>query len=189
MAPALLPVDWLLARRVSGMPDRGDVAIFKHPNQKTDYVKRVTGMSGDQISLSTGVVQLNGEPLNMAQEDPWREKRGRHTGQKSLPCTNEPVAIGEICEIERWQEILPGGPTYSVLNLGNTAVDDFEDVTVPPQHLVMLGDNRDNSVDSRFPSVGMVPVANLRHKTWMVHTSLDQPSQRPRWSRFFNWVH
>ena len=173
-----------------GMPERGDVVVFKHPKQDAcsegplemaarlgkvligqpardpadciDYIKRVIGLPGDRVQMIDGVLHINGQRVGMQRTDNFSEPKSIHGERLRLSnCANAPVPQGGVCEIEHWIEELPGGRKHSVLNLGNTQVDTTGEMTVREGHILFMGDNRDNSVDSRFASVGQVPVENL----------------------------
>lgn len=147
-------------------PERGDVVVFKYPGDTSkDYIKRVIGLPGDKVQLRESVVLINGNPVS-------RMERGRFTDEPSRATT--PIYV----------ETMPDGTSYETLDFrpgndsDNTAV--FE---VPDGHYFFLGDNRDNSLDSRF-DVGMVPAENLVGKAQVIFLSLRGGS--PAW-QIWNW--
>lgn len=159
---APLIADTLFAR----LPERGDVAIFRHPITHTEYIKRVIGLPGDVVMLRDGVLNLNGAAVAQRRLADFRvtdrDNAACPWGAKDEPGTDRDTA----CRYTRLRETLPNGVSYAVLDFGRTAQDSYGPVTVPTGHLFMLGDNRDNSQDSRFPAqpgggVGMVPVGLL----------------------------
>ncbi|ADZ70321.1 Signal peptidase I [Polymorphum gilvum SL003B-26A1] len=129
-------------------PERGDVAVFKLPrDNSTDYIKRVIGLPGDEIQMIDGVVHINGEPVKREQIDDFIESDGR----------------GGLRRVPRFRETLPNGVSYDTLDLTPRGQGDNTRVyKVPEGHYFMMGDNRDNSTDSRVLSaVGYVPFENL----------------------------
>lgn len=129
-------------------PQRGDVAVFRLPsNPKIDYIKRVVGLPGDSIAVKSGVLHINKQPVTL-----------RRDGEVQI--TND---WGKVESIAQYNETLPNGVKHPVLDATRFSdVDEFGPITVPQGHYFMMGDNRDNSVDSRFfDKVGFVPFENF----------------------------
>lgn len=175
------------ARVLSALPKRGDVVVFRWPGDRSQvWVKRVIGLPGDRISLRNGQVSINGDAAAI---------KPAGTGQmEGEDGSREPVA--------RYTETLPGGRVHSIFKLvARGELDNMAEVVIPPGHLFVMGDNRDNSADSRVPvragGVGLLPVEDLVGRVDAVVGSWDLAVRtRPlkdwpsglRLSRFFTAV-
>ena len=138
-------------------PQRGDVVVFKFPrDNSTDFIKRVIGLPGDHIQMKSDVLYLNGKPVP-------RERVGDYVGDLD----------GQGGHWTQWRETLPGGKSYVVLDkYTDGPMDNTEEFVVPAGHYFMMGDNRDNSSDSR-EDVGYVPAENLEGRALFRFFSTD----------------
>ncbi len=153
-------------RIMGGEPERGDVIVFRHPVTGRDYIKRLIGLPGDKVQIRNGVIILNDTPVKQEPDGVFTEILEPQGPQQLRPrCENGPVGIGGACEKSRFIETLPNGVSYEVLNISNQATDNTGVYVVPEGHYFFMGDNRDNSSDSRVPQtvggVGYVPYEDL----------------------------
>lgn len=178
-------------RLFSTLPKRGDVAIFKHPIDKSDYIKRVIGLPGDTIQMIDGVLQINGKPVPKEKVAnfvlPTTAARGCGPGRARFTVRLDDGSFA--CSFPQFRETLPNGVSYNVLDLGTVEVDNTPPITVPEDHLLMMGDNRDNSQDSRKPAVsngwvGLVPVENLVGRASFMYFSTDGSAE---WLKPWTW--
>ncbi len=149
-----------------GEPERGDVVVFRHPVSGRDYIKRLIGMPGDTVQVQQGVTFINGEPVKLEDAGAFEEVMTAQGPQRLRPrCENGPVGEGGACIKSRQIETLPNGVSYPILNIANQQSDNTGIYTVPTGHYFFMGDNRDNSADSRLAQqvggVGFVPYENL----------------------------
>lgn len=184
-------------RILGGEPQRGDVVVFRHPVAGSDYIKRLIGLPGDTVQVTGGVLQINGTPVVLADAGSFDEIMAPQGPQGLRPrCANGAVGQGGLCRKTRQTETLPEGRSHSILNIGRQATDDTPIYTVPAGHYFFMGDNRDNSTDSRVPQaaggVGFVPYENLIGRADRIMFSSAGRSMLAVWTwradRFFKAV-
>ncbi|NJL50638.1 MAG: signal peptidase I [Blastochloris sp.] len=165
-------------------PERGDVVVFRNPKQdNTDFIKRVIGLPGDRIQMVEGVLHINGEAVKRERIDDF--------------LSDEPG--GHRVPIPRYRETLPNGVIHSELDMiDNGFYDNTKIYVVPAGYYFMMGDNRDNSTDSRVDSaVGPVPLENLIGRAEIIFFSIEEGKSAwaiwewpwsVRWDRMFKLV-
>lgn len=164
------------------LPERGDVVVFKLPSDnKTDYIKRVVGLPGDHIQVRDGLLYVNDQPVQVTPDGEFDDEYDGRT-----------VAVPQ--NIEQ----LPDGARHKILDLTSTgSLDNTRVYVVPPGHVFAMGDNRDNSLDSRVDHVGFIPVENLIGRAEILFFSVNgrasfwEPWTWPfgiRYGRLFNRI-
>lgn len=175
----------LLSGRLIGVePERGDIAVFKQPSDnRTDFIKRVIGLPGDTVQMREGVLYLNDRAVPRMRVDDFIYAD----------------MTGNVRRVPQYRETLPNGVSYITLDMNRNSVwDDTGVYVVPAGHYFMMGDNRDNSSDSRVAdSVGYVPFENLVGKAEIIFFSANGSSSfwqiwkwpsAIRWDRIGKWV-
>jgi signal peptidase I len=183
-------VPLLPSRILAGQPKPGDIAIFKAPpDNQTDYIKRVIGVPGDQVQMIGGQLILNGKPVTKQKVADFEVAVTPNTHCFAPEFEAKNAAGAAVCHYPRFRETLPGGKSYFVLDLAQTPQDDTPPVVVPEGHLFLMGDNRDNSEDSRFPAIvgqgiGFVPQENLVGRATIMMFSTDGSAE---WIKPWTW--
>ncbi|MGH6818239.1 MAG: signal peptidase I [Methylovirgula sp.] len=156
-------------------PKRGDVVVFKLPRDgQTDYIKRVIGLPGDTIQLKESRLYINGTIVPRVPIAPLKEED----------------LFGHVHDVPTYKETLPGGVSHTIIQIeGNNGFYDNTGVyTVPPNNYFMMGDNRDNSTDSRVApddgGVGYVPAEDLVGRAELIFFSVRNDA--PAWA-FWEW--
>jgi signal peptidase I len=180
----LVPFKGRILENVLGdQPQRGDVVVFKLPRDPSiDYIKRLIGLPGDTIQMRQGILYINGVPVE------------RDRLENPLPEPDGQVSSGAVDYLEH----LPGGVTHIIRKLGDDEPLDNTDVfAVPPHDYFFMGDNRDNSLDSRTANVGFVPEENLVGKADFLFFSIKEGTHfwqfwtwpwTVRWHRLFTKI-
>ena len=178
-------------RILASQPERGDVIVFKHPGTHQDYVKRVVGLPGDTVQMIGGILHLNGEGVRQVPDGVYLEEAGPG---RFLKCRSYERQDEELfCSKERFRVTLPGGREHEILNADDDRglqTDNTRPFEVPEGHFFFIGDNRDNSNDSR-QSVGMVPFENLVGRADLIVVSFGgQFWEVWNWraDRFLQWI-
>jgi signal peptidase I len=196
VSPSFHVLPPMQGRLFGRMPERGDIVIVTPPGTRTDYIKRVIGVPGDVLRMVNGQLYINGQAV----------KRQPQTTEMipvdiNSPCGSErdpPLepfrvtgADGKMyCRVPVVRETLPNGRSYETVELGKSSEDDFGPVTVPAGHVWLMGDNRDDSADSRVPEWqgglgGAVPWENIGGRAEFITFSLNGSTQ---WWNPVSWV-
>ena len=184
----------LEGRLFGRMPERGDIVIVTPPGTRTDYIKRVIGLPGDTVRMVDGQLFLNGQPVKRQALKPDMIPIDVNSpcGSPTDPALYDFRVRGAdgkmYCRVPVVRETLPNGHSYETVELGRSTEDNFGPVTVPAGHVWLMGDNRDDSADSRFPLGeglgGPVPWENIGGRAEFITFSLDGSS---KWWNPISW--
>jgi signal peptidase I len=184
VSPSFHVIPPMQGRVFGRMPDRGDIVIVTPPGTRTDYIKRVIGIPGDVLRMVDGQLYINGQPVKRQTEAPDMVPIDVNSpcGSDHDPALYDYRVRGAggkmYCRVPVVRETLPNGRTYETVDLGKSSEDNFGPVTVPAGHVWLMGDNRDDSADSRVPEWqgglgGPVPWENIGGRAEFITFSLD----------------
>jgi signal peptidase I len=170
------------------VPERGDIVIVTPPGRNVDYIKRVIGLPGDRLQVQNGVVILNGVPVKRGPIHyvdipdyggvPTPDGETCSPGDLGTDARVREVDGKLHCRLPVVTETLPNGRRFDTVELGPSEGDNYGPITIPADHVFLMGDNRDRSADSRFPLSeeglgGPVPVENIGGRAEFITHSLD----------------
>lgn len=188
-------------RVFSNLPERGDVVVVRAPGDaNVDYIKRVIGLPGDVVQMRAGTLEINGKPVKKTRAGDFVTPVTQGMRDAAAlegtapPCWKpryeEPAKVGGTqCRYPQYRETLPEGKTYLSLDIEPYQKgDDTDAIIVPEGQMLLMGDNRDRSADSRYPAdgvwLGLVPVENLIGRAQFVVFSTDGSA---RWLLPWTW--
>ena len=172
-------------------PARGDVVVFKAPAHfEEDWIKRVIGLPGDTVQMKAGQLWLNNVAIPKVRIADFEVAVSPNTRCYSSQFMAKRADGADVCRYPRFTETLPEGKSYQVLDLGPRPKDDTDPVVVPEGSVFLMGDNRDNSEDSRYPAdpmggIGMVPIDNLLGRATVMMWSTDGGAE---WLKPWTWI-
>ena len=181
-------------RMFGGLPSRGDIVVFRAPGTKEDFIKRVIGLPGDTVAVQDGMLILNGRPIPRTQEGTFAMPISANSPCRvvygATPMTGRTDDGQPACLYPAYRETPPGGKSYRVIDqVSNPRADQIAPVKVPVGHVFLMGDNRDDSLDSRFSvqegGIGFVPTENLIGRASFTFWSTDGTAEYPKpWTWF-----
>ncbi|MDB5697830.1 MAG: lepB [Alphaproteobacteria bacterium] len=185
-----IPID---GRLFGSAAERGDVVVFRYPGSDADYVKRLIGLPGDVVQMRGGTLFLNGEQVPKTRLADYLMPITRNSPCRTVTPAAARVVSGDdgtrFCAYPRYRETLPGGRSYAVLEQGSGPGDDTAPLVVPAGHYFMMGDNRDDSEDSRFArdvgGVGFLPADHLIGRALITFFSTDGSAS---WLKPWTWI-
>ena len=175
------------------LPERGDIVVLEHPVTRVDYIKRVMGLPGDTIELRGGALIINGKPIKREVQPmlPVPVDANMPGSDSSLGRFVTRDAAGKaVLELPIVRETLPGGATFDTIDMGpGYLTEDYGPITVPADHLFLMGDNRDGSADSRVPVDrkglgGPVPFDAIAGRAEIISFSTDGTAE---WYNPLSW--
>jgi signal peptidase I len=185
VSPSFHILPQMQGRLFGRVPERGDIVILTPPGETSDYIKRVIGLPGDTVEMVRGTLYINGREIPREERAPTMIPI-----DDNVPC--QPDQFGDhrvtgadgvlYCQLPVFRETLPNGRSYDTIDMGYSPVDDFARVTIPANHVFLMGDNRDKSADSRVSANeqglgGPVPWENIGGRAEFITFSLDGTSQ------------
>lgn len=178
LSPSVPILPSMEGRLFGSMPKRGDIIVVKSPSDGADWIKRVVGLPGDTVELRDGVLWLNGAALPREARPDTEIPVSPNSDCPYMPQFRGLRPDGTaVCRFPTFRETLPGGRTYDTIDMTLTDRDNFGPITVPENYLFLMGDNRDNSLDSRVPpeigGLGLVPWENIVGRAEFTTFSLD----------------
>lgn len=195
VSPSFHIIGPMKGRLFGHMPKRGDIVIVTPPGTRTDYIKRVIGLPGDTLRMVDGQLYINGQAVKrqVLPPDMIPIDVNSPCGSDHDPALYNFRVRGSdgkmYCKVPIVRETLPDGHSYDTVELGRSSEDDFPPVTIPEGHVWLMGDNRDDSADSRVPEWqgglgGPVPWENIGGRAEFITFSLDGTS---KWWNPISW--